>query len=628
MLGGCGVAALIAVLVLTGGTEAGPASGKRGAPPPGRAPNPATSPYPPAAIPLASGWQFRADWNDVGRARHWETSAGRWRAATIPSAWNGLISNGNDGGRIGWYRVRFRAPPALAARTWEVRFDGVRRNADVWLNGVKLGSNDVPYVPFTLSAKSLRPRVVNTLVVRVDNNKGPNTLPEDWWNWGGIVRAVTLQPVGRIALADLGAMPELGCGYQCGNVLVQGVVRNLTGLRLQPQIAVKLTSPSGQVVSSVHPVAMIAPGHSVPISFHVRLGGPPALWSPSTPNLYGVQVTTSVDHRVEQVDTRRVGMRNVSVNGGILYLNGQRLWLHGAAIHEDVYGRGPALSDGDIFTIVSELRSLGANVTRAHYLLDPRLLTALDTAGIMVWEQAPVDHADQVISSAAGRTKALAALRATLLEDRSHPSVIVNSVGNELTPTPDATPATRAYLQQAIPLAHRLDPASRVGLDVYGYPGLPTQQIYSGLDVLGISDYFGWYAGPPGHSISDLGGLSPYLQQMHASYPGLALVAAEFGAEALYSGPVTTKGTYEFQANYFQQTLGVVDQLPFMNGAIYWTLREFAVVPGWVGGATLPPDFPPSGVHRKGLLAYDGTAKPAFGVAQKLFAQTPSFAVH
>jgi beta-glucuronidase len=93
----------------------------------------------------------------------------------------------------------------------------------------------------------------------------------------------------------------------------------------------------------------------------------------------------------------------------------------------------------------------------------------------------------------------------------------------------------------------------------------------------------------------------------------------------LFDGPVTTKGTYEFQSNYLQQTFGVLDQLPFMNGAIYWTLREFAVNPGWTGGVALPFDDPPDGLHHKGLLAYDGTEKPAFAVAQQLFATQPAF---
>ena len=63
-----------------------------------------------------------------------------------------------------------------------------------------------------------------------------------------------------------------------------------------------------------------------------------------------------------------------------------------------------------------------------------------------------------------------------------------------------------------------------------------------------------------------------------------------------------------------------------MNGAIYWTLREFAVQPGWLGGADPPRGYEPDGLHHKGLIDYDGTEKPAFAVAQQEFAQIPSFA--
>jgi beta-glucuronidase len=254
-----------------------------------------------------------------------------------------------------------------------------------------------------------------------------------------------------------------------------------------------------------------------------------------------------------------------------------------------------------------------------------RLLDALDAAGIMVWAQPPVDHADNALRTESGRARALAQLRATLVGDRSHPSVVVDSVGNELTPTPDTTPGTRTYLTQAIALARQLDPVVPVGLDTYCYPGFPAQKIYTKLDVIGISSYFGWYPGPTGHSIADFNGLAPFLAISHARYPNQALAISEFGAESLYDGPVTTKGTYEFQSNYLQQTFGVLDQLPYMNGAIYWTLREFAVWPGWTGGAALPPGAVPDGLHHKGLIAYDGSLKPAFAVAEQLFATQPAF---
>ncbi|PZS11996.1 MAG: hypothetical protein DLM64_05735, partial [Solirubrobacterales bacterium] len=83
---------------------------------------------------------------------------------------------------------------------------------------------------------------------------------------------------------------------------------------------------------------------------------------------------------------------------------------------------------------------------------------------------------------------------------------------------------------------------------------------------------------------------------------------------------------YEFQSGYVRRTVGVIDRLPFMNGEIYWTLREFAVNPGWNGGAALPPGAAGDGLHHKGLIAYDGTEKPAFALAEQLLAGTPAWA--
>ncbi|MGI8429187.1 MAG: glycoside hydrolase family 2 protein [Solirubrobacteraceae bacterium] len=582
---------------------------------------------PPAPIPLTSGWRFRADPHNTGRRQHWERGAASERSSpvAIPNDFNPQVTRASDRGTIGWYSVRFTGPRAASGRSWMVSFEEVRRNAEVWLNGRQIGTSSDPYVPFSLPATALAPGASNLLVVRVDNLYSSNSFPQDWWNWGGIVRPVTLTPVGRITLSDLGVLPQLGCGNRCGQLRVQGTLHNNSDRSLAPEIVVSSNSPGGIKLMFLHRTASIRPGGSLAISFRVPVHGPPDLWSPQRPSLYGVQVSTSAQNRVEQLNQLRVGMRSVQVRGGILYLNGQRLWLHGAAIQEDAPGRGAALTSGDIDTIVSGLRSVGANITRAHYLLSDRLLSALDAAGIMVWSQPPVDHADGLLASTGGRSRALATLRATILAQRSHPSVVIDSVGNELSPTPDTTPGTRSYISAAAQLARRLDPGAPVALDTYCYPGYPRQRIYAKLDVLGISGYFGWYTGSAGHSIVSFSGLAPFLTRTHARYPGLAIVDSEYGAEGLYDGSPAIKGTYEFQSGYLQKTLGVLDQLPFMNGSIYWTLREFAVVPGWVGGADLPPGFTPDGLHHKGLITYDGANKPAFAAAQQAFANQPSF---
>ncbi len=580
---------------------------------------------PPGAVSLDTGWSYAPDPGNVGVGQGWWQGRSQRSPVSIPNDFNPNVTAGSDRGTIGWYEIKFQGPPVFGGRGWAVHFEGVRRHAQVWLNGELLGSSTDPYAPFSLTAGSLEPGRTNVLVVRVDNFRGGGSFPEDWWNWGGITGPVTLQPVGRLALQDLGVLPQLGCSYHCGHLLVEGTLANHAPAKLHPQVVVDVIAPDGGRVHWRGDLTPVASGKSQAISFNVPVHGQPVLWSPDHPSLYTVQVAVTVGHRTEQSQVVHVGMRAIHVHGGILYLNGQRIWLHGAAIHEDIQGTGAALSDGDINTIVSELRSVGANVTRAHYLLNPRLLDALDAAGIMVWEQPPVDHADGHLRKPAGRSRALSMLSSTILGDRNHASVIFNSVANELSPTPDTTPGTNTYLSQAIGLARRLDPAAAVALDTYCYPGFKAQKLYTKLDVLGIDSYFGWYKGLRGHSTANFSELEPFLQQAHQRYPKQALAVSEFGAEGLYSGSPSTKGTYEFQSDYLKRTYDVVGQLPFMNGAIYWTLREFAVQPGWTGGAVLPPGSAPDGIHHKGLIGYDGTPKPAYSLAQSLFPQQPRF---
>ena len=583
----------------------------------------------PQPIALTRGWQYLADPSNIGLADHWgnggATTLG-WAPVTVPNTFNPTISAAADKGTVGWYRLLFTGPPAASDRGWDVSFEEARRVTDAWLNGRFLGENADAYVPFAFPASSLRPGATNELIVRVDNRLLPGHVAEDWWNFGGIMRPVTLQPVGRIELRNLGVMPELGCSYRCGDLHVVGTLVNHSPSTLSPSLTVRVTSPGGQVTSTVDSADQIIPGASSRISFHVPVHGPLELWGPGHPYLYGVSVATRAQDRVEQFNRIQVGMRSVQVVHGVVYLNGQRLWLHGASIVDDIPGHGAALTSADIATTVSDLKSLGANITRAHYLLSNAMLDKLDQAGILVWDQPPVYHYDTALATAAGRAGALRMLEQTIIAARSHPSVVINSIGNELSPSPSTTPGTLSYLRQAIPLARRLDPTAPVGLDIYCYPGYPRQPIYSKLDVLGINDYFGWYPGQPGHATASFAELAPYLTQEHARYPGQALVVSEFGAEALYSGLPAVKGTYEFQADFLRNTVDVLDTLPFMNGSIYWTLREFAVRPGWRGGLTPPLPAPPTGLTHKALITYGGVAKPAFAVAQHLFADPPAFA--
>jgi hypothetical protein len=306
----------------------------------------------------------------------------------------------------------------------------------------------------------------------------------------------------------------------------------------------------------------------------------------------------------------------------MLRLNDRVLDLRGASVQEDIPGHGPALSDADIDNTVEELKALGANVTRAHYLLDQRLLDRLDAAGILVWSQAPVYHRDRQLRTPGERSHELDVVRGTILEARNHPSVITHSVANELTALPDEHRTSKVWMQNAAALARDLDPTIPVSIDILSYPGIPRQTTYEVFDMLGINSYYGWYEGKAERSTADIDDLAPYLRAMRDKYPGTALVMTEFGAEATEPGPANVKQTYAFQTAYLKRNLDIVDRLGFMGGAIYWTAREFAVKPEWDGGAHPPVR---DSIHNKALISYHGKIKPAFTAAQEAFKATPLY---
>ncbi|MEA2402520.1 MAG: beta-galactosidase [Thermoleophilaceae bacterium] len=600
---------------------------------------------PPSAQTLSQGWEVRAqqaapappqpappvegqpegvpapaaDPAPGGQAAQQPTN---WSPVTVPSVFDTRAVASEYGGQVRRYRLHFTGPATPRGFRWLIRFESVRRSATVFLNGRRLGHNVDPYTPFTFEARGLRPGRVNRLVVEVDSRKDPR-LPEGWWNWGGIVRPVHLIPAGRAHLSDLGTLSQVSCrGPATGcraKLLVDGVLQRGGVSKLAPTLEVQLRSPSGRLTERTFRLPkQRAERRRVQLSMGVPA---PVLWKPEDPQLYSARLTLRDRGAVQQVERRIVGLRSVTVKRGMLYLNNRRIKLAGASIHEDMPGSGAALTAADMDRIVADLKEVGANVTRSHYVLSEGLLSRLDRAGIMVWNQAPIwqrDRKANVLRQPLQRRRAWETVRRTVIAARSHPSVITHSVANELWSRPDDRPGvTRRYLEHAQELARDLDPTLPISVDINGRPYHPEQFTYHKFDMLGINQYFGWY-----RWVENFDDLPLYLQEMRDLYPELALVMTEFGAEARperANDPVDVKGSYAFQTFHLARTLDVADAAP-ISGAIYWTLREFQIYPGWSGGAgPRPPEFRPNTIHQKGLLTYEGDKKPAWYLARDRF---------
>jgi beta-glucuronidase len=557
-------------------------------------------------------------------------AGGDWRPVAVPSVFEGLARAPQYGGTLKLYRLRFTAPD-IAGFGWAFQFEQVRRRATVSLNGKRIGLSIDPYTPFQVPARGLRPGKVNTLEVLVDSRKDPR-LPEGWWNWGGIVRPVKLVPIGVVHVEDLALLPSVRCsgpatGCQA-TLLIDGVLGKLSRTRgrapAQPVLRIRLKAPDGKVTNHHAVLRGSAFGRR---RQKIQIAMPrPKLWSPERPQLYDARAALHWGGGVYQVEKRKLGFRSIEVRDGLLMLNNRPLNLRGASIHEDAPGRGAALNGYDMDTTVRELKELGANVTRSHYVLSQGLLDRFDKAGILVYNQAPVwqrDHGANLLKRPVDRSRAVAQVERTVRAARGHPSVIVNSVANELTFTPDRRPASRRFMLDAAKVARDLDPLTPVALDIKTRPTLPRQRTYEAFDLIGINQYFGWYPW-----VEDFAGLEPFLNQMRANYPEQALAMTEFGAEGrpdMAFSSADLKGSYAFQANHVARTIDLIDRLPFMSGAIHWTLREFEIFPDWRGGAVGSGGPNDDIRHHKGVLTYDGVRKPAWQVLRDHFVRTPLY---
>ena len=572
---------------------------------------------------LGGQWLLRLDPQDVGERERFQrqTSTEGWAATEVPRAWNATDeSNESMAGGVAWYRKDFRLPSGERRLDWVIRFESVNYRAQVWLNGTLVGRNTGAYLPFEvrLPASALERGGVNRLVVRVQNKRLPTDFPPSglsrtgtptggWWNYGGLLREVYLRRVDRIDFTTVRVSPDLPCRTCAAMVTVRTTVRN-SGDRAE---RVRLAGSFGGSDFTLG-TATVGPNRFATFTRKLRVARP-RLWSPENPSLYRVRLAASTGGDAVARYELRTGIRSVRVVDGKLHLNGLPVDIRGVAIHEDDPQKGFALDNADRERYVGEARDVGATMLRSHYPLHPHFHELADRLGMLVWSEIPVYAIKtQYLKREVVRRSAARELETNIQVNGNHPSIVTWSIGNELSARPG--PVQGDYIRRAAASAKRLDPTRPVSYAVAGYPAAGCQPEYGPLDLIGINEYFGWYPGPNGQ-IADRTLLSEYLDSVRACYPQKAIMITEFGAEANRSGPVEEKGTFEHQQDFVNFHHGVYTTKPWLSGAIYWALKEFRVRPAWEGGNPRPR--PP--IHQKGLIAFDGTKKPAFFDAQRLF---------
>jgi beta-galactosidase/beta-glucuronidase len=594
---------------------------------------------------LGGTWYFRKDDTFVGEDEGWfaQDDLAGWTPITVPYNWNATDTVENRPS-IGWYRKEFSLPksPKRAQHFWKVRFEGNNYRTKVWLNGRKLAFY-TGYFPFEVLLKNLKPGR-NTLVAEVSSLRSNSDLTHwrpaafngygtgGWWNFGGILREVYMRRVDTVDVEDVQLLPHLRRVGGAAKVEVRTMLRNLTGRDRDVSLALRVDGR--RILLSPETIPKLG-RRELTTTVTIKK---PRLWQPRDPELYDITVGALLCRKRLSLCDKDVGAYRASFGvrkidprpGGVILLNGKRLNLRGASVMDDDADEGGALSQRTRTLLLNRLKSLGATITRAQYPVHPAFLEALDRAGIMYWADAPVYQLPNSLWGRRGvRSLATRAATLTVKNNINHPSILTWSLAVEPAAEEGSlgnySPGMVSYVRDASHAIREMDDTRLVGLDRQSRIGEPlTTPAHQYLDVLGVNDYFGWYRAVidnrpdlPPSTTADLG---TYLDQVHEANPDLPIVITEFGAEASRSGPVEQKGTYEFQRKFAVDHIKIHSSKRFVNGSIYWALRDFRVHQTWQGGA--PPEFATPPWHNKSLIDETNVRKPAFLSVARVFRRT------
>ena len=324
---------------------------------------------------------------------------------------------------VGWYRKVFSLPADDLGRHLSLRFDGIFRDARVWVNGFYLGSEPSGYASQVYDiSEYLNYGGDNVIAVRADAS-----LEEGWFYEGaGIYRHVWLEKTDPLHVAPFGTFvhSSLAYPYDTAEVTIETTVDNKGNTPASYELRHRLIAPDGSVAAtaSASETGLLAKESRRSIS-GVTVSKP-MLWDVDSPHLYKLVTEVVKNGSVVDCDTVVTGIRDARFDPdkGFL-LNNSPLKLKGVNMHQDHAGVGAAIPDALQAYRLRELKKFGVNAYRSsHNPMTPEMLDACDSLGILVLEENRLSGIND---------EHVRLLKRMIERDRNHPSVIVWSVGNE-----------------------------------------------------------------------------------------------------------------------------------------------------------------------------------------------------
>lgn len=433
---------------------------------------------------LNGTWKFNPENKDINTAvsievpGEWEmqgfkvakgASATYWKSFTLPGDWEGKRIN--------------------------IRFDGISSYGLVRVNGKTIGTHEGSFVAFGFDITDAVLPGVNNLEVEVQCETISDILActsqYAAHPVGGILRKVTLYALPAINISDFSWNVTFDGQYRDASLAINSKVdfNGKTGSKVQLNFAIQdADGRSVKLSKNSFDVPISAIVSEVNCTFNVPS---PAKWDPEHPNLYLLTTSLVVDGIVFQTNSRKIGFRQVELRGNLFIVNNHPVKLRGVNRHEAHPLRGRSLTPELCRKDVELFRAGNCNYIRtSHYPPSEEFLQACDELGMFVESEASLCWIEHHASPIWKTWKYLdpeylpymvRANLENLLSGRSHPCIVIWSLGNESRWSPlwERVNAEVKKLDPSRPTAFHdqcwgsfNNAASRADVANYHYPGL------------------------------------------------------------------------------------------------------------------------------------------------------------
>lgn len=367
-------------------------------------------------------------------------------------------------GGMGWYRKTFSTPTTEKETLTFINFDGIYNHSTVYINGQKIGGEVNGYTPFTLDlSEHLKPEgEENVLAVRVDRSR---YIDSRWYPGSGIYRNVTLYQKPKLHIPVWGTYittPEIT--QDNGRVNIAITIKNTLSSQQSSLYRTRIYDAAGNKILVDGGTVTVNAGEEFIVEQKLDVKSP-ELWDTESPYLYSAETELIQNGQVVDRIKTPLGFRTIEYKPDTgFYLNGKHTLIKGVNIHHDAGLVGAAVPEDVWRRRLLTLKASGVNAIRmAHNPASRELMALCDELGLLVqaeifdeWDY-PKDkrlnqqerHEDYISRGYADwfQTHAHKDLKAAVLRDRNHPSLIMWSIGNEIEWTYPRYAAATGYFE-------------------------------------------------------------------------------------------------------------------------------------------------------------------------------------